>query len=230
VVSAILLFFRNYQFVPLENEGYPLLQHFIYIATMLTGYFQMEGPVYLPVGFMLFLFIVFLCFYSLWRMIREGENTNTLYVVLFSFSAFGIFYCVATAVGRIPLGLEFAQSSRHMTLLLPAFLGCYFFLQRLSGEFPRKITLTLLLAWVTVCCIPLSGYHFGVINGFQKGKVDWIDAYLKTGDIQEAESISGLKVNVEGPFDSGNERLHYLRIHRLNLFKGGRNYSALRSK
>lgn len=230
VACMIALFVKGYHLLPIKNKGYQLWDYCYYISMMFTGYFQIEDIKYNYLGLFVLFLVISIGLYSFLKMIKEGENANIIYVITFLFSTFTILYCSATAMGRMHFGLQNAQASRHMILLLPALLSCYFYCQLLSKNLLRRFTLTILLIWVALTCIPLSGFHRGIIQGFQTGKIHWIQAYLKTQDIIKAENISGLSLNIHPIGGNLGPKIEYLRRNGLNFFKDKRVFPVLKKK
>jgi len=60
-------------------------------------------------------------------------------------ATFGLLYTISTSVGRVCLGLNFAFSSRYSSLLIPPFLGIYFYLLSRSWHGKRAL---MLIFWI----------------------------------------------------------------------------------
>jgi hypothetical protein len=91
-----------------------------------------------------------------WLLMRDGPPQRAS-LLIFILTSYTLIYASAAAIGRVCLGIQAAESSRNMTLLIPAFLGIYFHL--LAKPSGGKRILLLALMFLIVLPSAIQRYH-----------------------------------------------------------------------
>jgi hypothetical protein len=128
------------------------------------------------------------------------------YCLLFSANA---------SIGRLCLGLQAAFASRYVTLLIPAFLAIYFYLQSQSWYGKRNLVLTL---WVLLLLPAAVRKPWEDIRWYSSGKRDWANCYVRTENIHYCDQSANFWVHPYPEQIGLQQKLDYLEQHRLNLF------------
>jgi hypothetical protein len=148
------------------------------------------------------------------RSIEDDRRT----LIIAGLGLFSLAFAAFTAIGRICLSAAYGQSSRYMTLLIPAALAVDLEVTAIRNVRPRSVA-TLLLA-----AIVLHGYlpptvpvtHPVVVSAEQKKR--WRDCYLSTLDRAHCDAVTGVHVYAAEWDGDLDRRLQYIRLHRLNMF------------
>jgi hypothetical protein len=141
----------------------------------------------------------------------RGRGASTAITLLIGYS---LVFCTNTAIGRICAGLDSGQSSRYMTLLIPACFGLY--LHILTLRFTPVRYVALVLYAMLLLPLPWHTSDTDVARGFTDGKKRWKACYLKIEDIERCDHEARFS-----PYPAPPElkaRLAYLKQHHLNLF------------
>lgn len=155
------------------------------------------------------------------RIIRAEFPDARISLTIVILLGFGLLFAMNTAFGRAGMGLNVSQSSRFVTLMIPAFLGLYFHLLALAPSKLRRFTLAFFLLLLPGH-LPLSLGANHPASYFSRNKRQWKDCYLRTGDFQKCEEMSDFKLLPAHPPEVTKSRLDYLKQHRLNLFADDR--------
>jgi hypothetical protein len=165
-------------------------------------------------GCMLLVLMIGVFVYHTLILVRSGLRdwgASTAISILIGYS---LVFCANTAIGRICAGLDSSQSSRYMTLLIPAFLGLYLHLLTLRST-PVRYAMLVLCAALLLAPL-LDSNDAKVMRGFTIGKQRWQACYLKTENIERCDRVARLQIYLAPP--ELRERLAYLKEHHLNLF------------
>jgi len=218
-------FFIHYVFAAAADNFvfpyHPVLSYPWFVALMWAEFVAPQRPVALPtvIGAVLVLFAAAILVIHLYRLIKRGPltdastNASLVGAVLLSFS---LLFSANAAIGRASLGvLEGAQTSRYMTLLIPAFLAVYFYLLALpSAGMTRKLGLGLLV----LLLIPADLVEKGSCRQLAAGKRAWAACYIRTEDIQYCDRATQFVIFPYPERTGLKQKLDYLKQHRLNLF------------
>jgi hypothetical protein len=128
-----------------------------------------------------------------------------------------LLFAANNAVGRQCLGPGQAFSSRYSTLLIPAFLGIYFFLLSKSWFGIRNLVLAL---WVLLLLPSSLVIPVAEINWYFDGKSQWADCYIRTGNIRFCDERTHFVIYPSSAAAATHlqEKLDYLKQNHLNLF------------
>jgi hypothetical protein len=167
------------------------------------------------VGGLLFVAAIAILIKHLARLAHDGPATASLVgAALISYS---LIFAAATAVGRACLGLpEAAQASRYVTLMIPAFLGIYFYL--LSMRSAGRTYRWGLLVFVALLLSGAILKKTGDMRFFAEGKRSWAECYRQTESIHGCDEAAHFRI-YPNPEQTGlQQKLDYLKERRLNLF------------
>ena len=116
------------------------------------------------------------------------------------------------------MGLNGSQSSRFVTLMIPAFLGLYFHLLTLDGWRVQRHCLLVFLLLLVPGQLPLGLGENHPASSFSRPKRAWRDCYLRTEDFEKCEAMSDFKLLPADSPDELRKKFDYLKQHKLNLF------------
>jgi hypothetical protein len=156
------------------------------------------------------------------RVLKDARRHEALIgAVLLSYS---LLFCAIAPIGRLCLGMQAAFASRYVTLLIPAFLAIYFYLLSRSWRGKRNLVLGL---WVLLLLPAAVHKPWEDIRWYSNGKRDWANCYVRTENILYCDQTANFSIHPNpeqiGDFGHGpdlqlQQKLDYLKQHRLNLF------------
>jgi hypothetical protein len=160
----------------------------------------------------LLLMVAVLCWQIVHLLKSPAPEVHLVGAALIGFS---LLFAANNAVGRQCLGMEQAFSSRYCTLLIPAFLGMYFFLLSQSWFGMRNI---LLAVWVILLLPSSLMIPYADINWYSAGKRQWADCYRQTGSIHYCDESTHFVLYPAPSLTHLQEKLDYLKQNHLTLF------------
>lgn len=220
-VAALASFFIHYVFksavscfqLPHNNWlNYPQ-----FMGLMLSG-FVVPRPIYPSVEMIVlgtaivFLMLGIFIWHSLHLIKSPIREAHLVGAVLLAFS---LLFAANTSIGRQCLGMELALSSRYSTLLIPAFLGVYFYFLSLPW---RGARILLLAAFVVLLVPVVVSTPIEEAGAFADAKRRWSNCYLHTDDIRYCDKKADFKIYPVPEETQLQEKLDYLKAHHLNLF------------
>lgn len=172
-----------------------------------------------------------------WVWIRRGPSLNGDVLVLLMGS--GLLFIAMTAIGRVSLGVMGGQSSRYLSLMLPAWLAVYLALR--SSRLARAVAivcvwLLALAPYPAMASRPLTEWPgtFGMTNealdlmkSQTASKAAWADVYLATGSSEAAQAAVLQPIYPNPAATLMDDKLRILRARKLSFFSGdpgGRDY------
>jgi hypothetical protein len=212
-------FFIHYTFVPavdcFEFPHRDLMSYPWFMALMSSAFLGLRVPVWLATaaGSVILFCGAAACAAQVRRLAGGVPPGDALVsAVLIGYS---LLYAASTAVGRVCLGLpETAQSSRYATLLIPAFLGLYYYLLSLSSGTLRRAALALFVMAVIPGCLRVPWYF----HLFVDQKRAWAACYVQTESIASCDQATHFRIHPDPQRAGLQEKLDYLKQRRLNLF------------
>jgi hypothetical protein len=150
-----------------------------------------------------------------------GSGAHLVGVVLLGYC---LLFSANASIGRICLGMQAAFASRYVTLLIPAFLAIYFYLLSRSWGGKRNFVLALFVLLLVPAAVRKPWED---IRLYSNGKRDWANCYVRRENIQYCDQSANFSVHPKpeqiADFGHGSdlklqEKLDYLKLHRLNLF------------
>ncbi len=220
-------FFIGYHFSPaIENFKFPVSewwQYFQFVALMLANFLGVKGPgpfAYL-VGFFIFALMLSLCVFHGICLLRMREKTMPLFIpaVIFVLTAFTLIFCLNTAIGRLPLGLNSAQASRYITNMIPGFFGIYLWSTGWRPEGVRQALLGMAVVILIVASFPLPTSDVKELTWSAARKTRWKNVYLRTEDIDLANQSANFPIHPHPEQTHLKEKLVYLKQKRLNFYQ-----------
>jgi len=145
----------------------------------------------------------------------ERRRVSLVIVILLGYE---LLFVMSTALGRAAMGLNVSQSSRFVTLMIPAFLGLYFYLLTLDDWQFQRLALLVFLLLLVPGHLPLGLGENHPASVFSRPKRAWRDCYLRTEDFEKCEAMSELKLLPLEPPSESRKKLDYLKQHKLNLY------------
>jgi hypothetical protein len=130
--------------------------------------------------------------------------------------AYCLLFCLATAYGRLCLGIDSAQASRYVIYLNLGLLGLYFGLLTIRNSVARNAALAILALSLfrTIEPPPRVLYQMAMWHNV---KQEWKSCYVTLGDIEECNRYA--KVYPWEPERTHlQEKLDFLKQTRQNLF------------
>lgn len=220
-----LSFLISYYFDPaIPNFSFSvsyLLQYPFFMSMMLSAYWGWHAlvvgqPIAIVAGSFMLLILITVIFIRGKRLFREGlyyDHRNLVIVILISFS---LLFCLFTAVGRVPLGLQQAQVSRYLTLLIPAFLALYFHLRTINNIRLRQFFLLAYFTMSIVGSLPIRMIDTLPLKNYND-KINWKTCYLQYEDVNTCNQLAQFQIFPVTNDDLLN-KLSYLKKHHLNLY------------
>jgi hypothetical protein len=135
---------------------------------------------------------------------------------IFILGGYALIQAAAVAIGRICFGMETSQSSRYMTLLIPAFLSLYFAI--LAGPAAhkwRKSALVLLFIGVFAGSIQRNHKE---LEGVATARRAWKQCFISTEDADSCTASTGTEIYLPTQHRQLLRKLQYLKAHQLNLY------------
>ena len=161
---------------------------------------------------------VVIFFSSLRILISKSREVSKPRVIAILFG-YSLMVASAAAIGRLCLGLAYAQSSRYITYLIPAFLGFYFCVLQMRHEKAKKALLTLMIICTGIPAIWLSQSDDWTMRWLSSGKQAWRECYLQNEDIALCDAVARFHVHPNPEAMHMKEKLEYLKRNHLNLYR-----------
>ncbi len=220
-VLSLGSFFFGYIFTPAADcfhfpDQHPL-SYLQFAGLMFANFVALKGtgPVSTVPGIV---FFILLAAIIVWRIRlfsspnSAARNLNLVITILLSYT---VIYAVMAAIGRLCLGLQTAQASRYISLLIPAFFGVYLEIQ----SFPKKrIQVPLLLLFLLMMIKGSAKEARLEMEWFRKGKQEWKECYRKNENIQFCDQATGFKIYPVPEATRLKEKLDFLKRNKLNLY------------
>jgi hypothetical protein len=231
-LMSSLSFLISYHFDPaIPNFSFSvsyLLQYPFFLGMMLSAYWGWHAlivgqPIAIATGSSILLVLLAVLVFRGRRLFREGlyfDRKNLVMVILISYS---LLFCFFTAIGRTPLGLQQAQVSRYLTLLIPAFTALYFHLQTISNVKLRQLLLSTYFIMSIVGSLPISMIDTLPLKNYND-KTNWKACYLQYEDVKKCDQLTQFQIYPVNNNDL-QSKLFYLKEHHLNLFLDAENIS-----
>lgn len=228
-LASGVTFLISYQFNPaipnFSVSAASFLQYPLFMSLMLAAFWgwhaALIGQFAAVAGAILLTLIVVVCLFHGHRLVHHEMYSNRVSLVVTILLGYSLLFCLTTAIGRLPLGLRYAQVPRYLTLLIPAYLALYFHLLTLSNTKLRQLILLAYFAMALVGSLPL-GIVDRLAYGFYYDKTEWASCYLRLEDIEKCNKLTGNKVFSVADRDDLSKKLAYLKEHGLNLYSGDR--------
>lgn len=217
------LFSHGYTFQPaVAGFRFPYekpLEYPVFVGRMLGHFFgtRLFSAEELVLGLVVAACLVAIAGVNGARCLRHGVAREPRSVVLFCLAAFALLYCANCAIGRVFTGPIAPYASRYSGLLIPAGLALFLQLASLA----RRRAFAWALVGYTILLVPatavMAAYEVAGADWYADGRRAWKAEYLKTQDQSDADRVARFAI-YPAPL---NDRLAFLKEHRLNLFADG---------
>lgn len=191
-----------------------------YVALMLANVLGLKGIGPLPTfaGFLALILAAWVTGERILRLLRGADEDRTSRVVV-ALVLFSLLFCAATAVGRISLGMNAAQSTRYVPLVVPLFLGLFLHVQDLAPR-PRMLVSATLVVVFVAATFPMRAPEAAFMRVLHQAKQSWAETYRRTGSIDEADRAAGRRIYHSDPESTRlQQKLDWMEERRLGLFR-----------
>lgn len=151
------------------------------------------------------------------RIVTSNLHSSRVSLVINVLLGYSLLFSLATSVGRLCLGLGSAQSSRYMTLLIPTFLGLYFYLLTFRKINLRQMALVFYIAILMFGLLQFGPEDKQIINFYTINKENWKNCYLEIEDIDKCNEQTGFKIYPTTDVQL-ERKMNYLKQNHLNLY------------
>ncbi|MBI1861599.1 MAG: hypothetical protein HYR96_11845 [Deltaproteobacteria bacterium] len=217
VVASLLflgLFFTNYRSIPsAECFVFPDPKPWRYVL-FLGGQMASAIGVYnhraipIVIGLIVASFLVRL-------FTRTIQNKAFVLTFLLAYAAA---FSVNLAIGRACIGVGAALTSRYIPFLMPAILALYCYgVMHAEGHLKTRL-LWGLLVMLVVNDFVTTPIFFRRVPGMMAKRAEWAECYRQKENIDACSKETGVDVYPAPPVTHLNEKLQFLKEHRLNLF------------
>ncbi|MGA7907444.1 MAG: hypothetical protein WCA16_08580 [Candidatus Sulfotelmatobacter sp.] len=214
-------FFVHYTFNPaadcFEIPHRHLLQYPRFMALMFSG-FVVPRPLSVSLRMtvlgasILLVAVSVFCLHLVQLLKHPHSETHLIGAVLLGFC---LLFATNTAVGRLCQGLDKAYRSRYCTLLIPGFLAIYFYLLSKSWHGKRSLVLAV---WVLLLLPAALRKPRIELEWLSSRELAWAACYVRTESISYCNQSADLVLNPYPERVGLQQKLDYLKQHRLNLF------------
>jgi hypothetical protein len=220
--ASFATFFTGYKSQPAADcftyQIHSVGSYIRFSVLMFAPFFGAQGTDALPTltGTLLVFGLFIASASSGWALLRGRGAQWTRHAAIASLTAFCLLFCMATAYGRLCMGLLYAQESRYVVYLNLGLLGLYFSLLTISDKVVRNML-------VIVFGVALLGSIFSGERSrtqmayWHNTKEKWRDCYLAGGSIEECNKVSWIYPGAPETTHL-KEKLDFLRSTRQNLF------------
>jgi len=222
---SLASFFVGYVFVPgAEGFRFPYGNGFAYLRyaglvfANVVGLKARYGAVTSLAGIILVACAVGVLTYHLVLMTRRADGAERASRVIVILVGWCLLFGLGTAVGRVHLGADTADSSRYYLYVAAGALGLYFHVLTTRRAAVRVPAVAVVLAGSLVAGLHLSQLDLDTIEHETNGKRAWRDCYLETEDVAGCDRRAEFAIHPR-PGETGLQaKLDYLKRNKLNLF------------
>jgi hypothetical protein len=133
-------------------------------------------------------------------------------------TGFGLLISAATALGRACYAMEFAQSSRYVPYLIPAFLGVYLRVAASRPVRPRTAAMAAILVSAATAAMWLGPQDRAILHWLSDSKRAWRACYLQREDIRGCDAAANFVLLPTPEQFHMREKMEFLKRNRLNLY------------
>jgi hypothetical protein len=213
-------FFTHYQFAPavdcFEFPYHSPVAYPWFLALLFSAFLGPRRPVLLvtAIGAVVLVAAVVVLIiqgYRSWK--SEHDRVSLIGFVLLSCS---LLFSLNAAIGRVCLGLpDAAQAPRYSTLLIPAYLGIYFYLLSVSRSQVRNFALALFLISILPGGAVIPNYAG---HKLADGKRAWAACFLRAHDVSSCDQTTRFTVYPQPEQTGLRQKLEFLEERRLSFF------------
>jgi hypothetical protein len=223
---SLASFFVGYPFAPAAPcyrfPLHPLYSYPWFMALMLANPFRLKG--HGPLATIVGVALLALAVQILVRRLRDLWNGNSPQPGLARVSAvllgFTLLYAGGAAIGRLCFGLDYAQESRYVVFVNLALLAFYLEALALKSAVAQKRVLAALFVGLLAGNFYPSHRDRAQMQYFSETKSAWKQCYLQYEDISRCDRQAGGVAYPRPEQTQMQQKLEYMKAHRLNLFSG----------
>lgn len=217
--ASLASFFIHFEFIGATDCPKPpmIWEYPWFVAILFSSFGGVRSPLVLvtALGIAVLLLAAWISFVVVRRAGNPDTKSRQVALTIMVMLGFSLAFSVFASPGRVCAGLpDAAQTSRYATLLIPAFLGIYFYLLTVRGNVLRRIA----LVWFALFLTPGHVHIARMADRFADGKRAWTDCYRRTESIRYCDSTTHFKIYPEPEATHLKEKLNFLKEHKLNLF------------
>lgn len=218
-LATMVLFFVNYKFNPAISDFRVIHPHIVALPfTLAAGLAFVCGIAKTPWNLLFGSVVLGLLFFAFITRMRGAAKGDVPSIVTTSLIVFTTLFMLSTVEGRISLGANCLSVSRYIPLLTPGFVGIYLSLSRVHAGILRNIFVFTAIVLAIGMSARVSDADLRMMTKFRDSKEIWIAVYQQTGNLDTAHTASGI-ILYPSPLPADfEEKMEYLRQHRLNLF------------
>jgi hypothetical protein len=213
-------FFIHYRFRPaVECFEFPYHNFMAYpwfVAVLFSAFLGPRGPVFLvtAIGAVVLLVAVVALVIQFYRVVRPDHDRASL--VGFVLISYSLLFSINAAIGRVCLGVPgAAQAPRYSTLVIPAYLGIYFYLLSITRSQLRNLAVVCFLILIIPGGVVIPNYSG---HKLADGKRAWAACFLRAHDVAYCDQTTGFPVYPHPAQNGLRQKLEYLEERRLGLF------------
>src|SRR5215470_496553 len=128
---------------------------------------------------------------TLWRDTRNFWLKNFVVTILLGFSTL---FCLATAYGRVCLGLAAAQGSRYMTYLIVAFFAVVENSPKIKNKSSQTLSLGLLFVILLLSAGRINTADRLAMTELGQRREKWKACYLARESVRECDALMAFQV------------------------------------
>jgi ABC-type multidrug transport system fused ATPase/permease subunit len=200
------------------------LRYLWYVSLLFANFFGVKGVDRTPIliGCLVTLWLVWTLVAAVRNALSSATPSRIQNAVSATLVGYSLLFSMNTAIGRLCLGLESAQSSRYTNYLALGIFGAY--LHLLSFQTPKLRRALLGVALLALfATVPIGTVDRGVMKGFSEMKRNWRRCYLAGSSIPACDAVAGTKIAAE-PEQDLQHQLDYLKQRRKNLYSDSNEY------
>lgn len=223
-VGSFFSFFIGYKFDPaaacFKPFSEPMMQYVHYAGLMFVNFTGIKGSGVIPtlIGSMILIWSGVALVAALAGILSRKEESAAQNLVGAALLIFSLLFCANTALGRLCMGLLTAQSSRYLPYLIPAFLGIYFSCLAYRSKSLKTVGTIIFLVIAVSAAVPVRIGDRSMMAQYHNVKDSWRSCYLQHHDIQQCDSLTGVKVYPSPEATHLKEKLDFLEEKKLNLY------------
>jgi hypothetical protein len=212
-------FFVNYVFLPavdcFGSLGYVPWPYAEFMGLMFVKFVGSGIPqhFFMALGPAALIVLVTACAAAMARLARSKDPSRGALAIA-TLLGFSFLFSLNTAIGRACQGPVFALTSRYATLLIPGYLGLYFWFLSIPFARLRRAAITLLM----VLLLPGIFRTPPEAQTSADGKRAWAACYLRAGNVADCDRETHFSIYPSPELTGLGAKLEYLRQNRLGFF------------
>ncbi len=224
-LASIAVFLQDYTFYPaVDCFGFSprfTIRYPAYIALIFSKFFGIQFRenvvISIGIGLLITLAMAATMLKHGWNFLHNPFGRDQTSKIIFILTGFSLIYTTFTAVGRVCLGMDSAQSSRYMSLIIPGFVGMLFSLYTIQRPSLSLALFCLAFLLLGKTLLPFAKIDQSTVDYFHDAKINWKECYLKIENVDECNRQAYLNIYPQTD-DYIVARLQYFKQNHLNLY------------